>query len=91
MNKTKKGYATVVEEDGAMYRDIAETMTDIGFKMNHSSARNYVIRVMRKFVIEFCRQQNLHVNESQVDSIAKSPLFQQGIAEMLHIIEAERK
>ena len=50
MKKGKKfddGYATV--EDGVNYRDIAETMSEIGFKMNHSSARNHVIRVMKKF------------------------------------------
>ena len=48
-----RGYATVATDEGVNYREIADTMTELGFPMNHSSARNYVLRVMRKFVDAF--------------------------------------
>lgn len=86
-----RGYATVTEDDGINYRDIAETMSELGFSMNHSSARNHVVRVMRKFVSAFVKQYDLNLNEKRVDEIAKSPDFQQGISEILHIIETHRR
>ena len=89
--KVDRGYATVTEDDGVNYRDIAETMTELGFRMNHSSARNYVLRVMRKFVEELDKQWNLHLPDDKITEITKSPDFQQGIAEILHSIELSRK
>lgn len=85
-----KSYASITETEGVNYRDIAEVMTDIGFKMNHSSARNYVLRVMTKFVREVASQWDVELTEADVVRIAKSPQFQQGICEVLHSIEAQR-
>lgn len=85
-----KTYASISETDGVNYRDIAEVMTEIGFKMNHSSARNYVLRVMTKFVREVSHKWDLHLSEEDVTRIAKSPQFQQGICEVLQSIEAQR-
>jgi len=92
MKKGKKfesGYATV--DDGVNYRDIADTMTEIGYRMNHSSARNYVLRVMRKFAEAVVDQYGIEVPSSSLDSIARSPMFQSGIAELLQDIECARK
>lgn len=89
--KVDRGYATVVGDEGVNYRDIAETMTELGFNMNHSSARNYVIRIMKKFAQEFSAQWGLDLSEKKIDAIAKSPMFQQGISEILHNIEATQK
>lgn len=85
-----KTYASISETDGVNYRDIAEVMTDIGFKMNHSSARNYVLRVMSKFVREVAAQWDVELSEDDIVRIAKSPQFQQGICEVLYSIEAQR-
>lgn len=90
-SKVNRGYATISEDDGVNYREIAETMTAIGFDMNHSSARNYVLRVMRKFVEAFGTKYGFVVDEQRVDEIAKSPEFQQAIAELLQIIEVRRR
>jgi hypothetical protein len=92
MKKGKKfdtGYATV--DDGVNYRDIADTMTEIGYKMNHSSARNYVLRVMRKFAEAITDQYGVNMSEEGLENVARSPMFQSGIAELLHDIEAVRK
>jgi len=86
-----RGYATVADEEGVNYREIADIMCELGFQMNHSSARNYVLRVMRKFVVAFSEQWDLNVPESRINDIAKSPDFQQGVADVLHGIEARRR
>lgn len=83
----KKGHATVSEDDGGNYREIAEIMTEMGFVMNHSSARNYVLRVMRKFAKLFLEQHDLPVDDSNIDRVARSPMFQDAVASMLHLIE----
>lgn len=92
MKKGKKfdtGYATV--DDGVNYRDIADTMTEIGYKMNHSSARNYVLRVMRKFAEAIVDQYDLDIPDDRLDVAIRSPMFQSGIAELLQNIETIRK
>lgn len=86
-----RGYATVATDEGVNYREIADTMTELGFPMNHSSARNYVLRVMRKFVETFVDEYGIELNESRIDEIAKSPGFQHGIADLLHTVEVERR
>lgn len=90
-SRVDRGYATVTEDEGINYREIAETMTELGYSMNHSSARNYVLRVMRKFVSAYTDWWDVQLNDKQAEEIAKSPLFQQGIAEILHAIESQRR
>ena len=87
--KFEEGYATV--EEGVNYRDIADTMTEIGYKMNHSSARNYVLRVMKKFVKAIVDQYGVNMSDEKMDDVARSPIFQSGIADLLQDIEAVRK
>ena len=87
----ERGYSTVAANEGVNYREIADTMTELGFSMNHSSARNYVLRVMRKFVENFVDEYGIQLSESRIDEIAKSPGFQHGIADLLNTIEAERR
>jgi len=90
--KFAKGHATVVEDDGVNYREIADTMTELGFPMNHSSARNYVLRVMRKFVHALVRSWKLEeLDESVIDAITKDPDFQHAIAELLQVVELQRR
>jgi len=82
---------TAVEDDGINYREIASTMSELGFKMNHSSARNHVLRIMRKFIDEFAKQYNLKLSDDVKDNVVKVPMFQRGIADLLQEIESERR
>lgn len=88
-SKGKKStvYATVTFEDGVNYREIAGMMTEIGFKMNHSSARNYVLRVMRKFADAITESWALEVSEEKMEKIIKSPVFQKAICGILQNLE----
>ena len=91
MKKQEKSsiYATVATDEGVNYREIADMMTEIGFKMNHSSARNYVLRVMRKFADAITKEWDLDINETRMDKIVKSPQFQQAICDILQTLEAQ--
>lgn len=84
-----RGYATVVEDDGANYRNIAEQMTELGHKMNHASARNYVLRAMRKFALAFAEAKGETLTEDELDVVAKSPSFQSGVAELVQRLSIE--
>lgn len=86
-----RGYATIIGDEGVNYREIAEVMSALGFTMNHSSARNYVLRVMRKFVVALSKAWGKELSEAQIDEISKDPKFQSGISELLHVIEQRRR
>jgi hypothetical protein len=90
-SKLSKGYATVIEDEGVNYREIADIMSEIGYVMNHSSARNYVIRVMSKFAEGFVKEWNMNLTDEKIKIIASSPEFQNVISDLLHNLEATRK
>jgi len=89
--RVDRGYATVAEDEGVNYREIADLMTELGFNMNHSSARNYVLRVMRKFAKAYTDDLDFEADEAKIDEIAKNPNFQHGVADLLHTVEAQRR
>jgi transposase-like protein len=91
MKKSNKSsiYATVAIDEGVNYREIADMMTEIGFKMNHSSARNYVLRVMRKFADAITKEWDIKMSDERMDKIVKSPQFQQAICDILQTVEAQ--
>lgn len=91
MSGDRKSYATVTKDDGVNYRDIADTLTEMGFPMNHSSVRNHVIRIMKKFAAALSEEWALELTDEQVDAIARSSSFQHGIAESLHTVEHFRR
>ena len=89
--KKTSTYATVAFDEGINYREIADMMTEIGFKMNHSSARNYVLRVMRKFADAIVDSWGLDVTEDRLEKIVKSPDFQEAICDVLQIVKTNNQ
>ncbi len=86
MPKGKKvvvGYATVAEEDGANYRTISEIMTSSGSPMNHASARNHVLRVMKKFAEAIAEATGQQFSDVQLTETARDPQFQAVLSDML--------
>lgn len=90
-SKFLKGYATVIDDDGINYREIADIMSEVGFIMNHSSARNYILRVMQKFVEAFNKEWGLNLSEEMIKNVASSPQFQDVISDLLHNLEFANK
>lgn len=89
--KIERGYATITDEDGVNYKEIAETMTELGFKMQHSSARNHVIKVMKMFASEFSKHVDAEMDDEQLTQLAKMPSFQTAVADILQTIETQRR
>lgn len=85
----KKEYNTINDNDGKNYRDIAQIMSKLGFKMNHSSVRNYIIRIMKKFAQAYVAKHNIDLSLVSLSTIAQSNAFQQGIADILHVINSD--
>jgi hypothetical protein len=82
-------YSTVMDDDGVNYREIAAVLSEMGYKMNHSSARNYVLRIMRRFADEIVNEWDMSISDEDLLKIVKIPQFQQAICEILQLIEAE--
>lgn len=79
--KAENGYATVVDRGGMGYREIAEIMSEEGFPMKHSAARNYFLQGMRKLAEPVCGLYGLSADE--VDRIALDPRFQSSVADLI--------
>jgi hypothetical protein len=87
MTHRQRKHATVNVDDGENYREIAEIMTMVGHPMNHSSARNHVVRVMRKFAIAITKNWKMQTSETDIERIARDPLFQTEIGQLIQKIE----
>ena len=79
--RSETGYSTVTLRGGKSYKEIAEEMTAIGFKMKHSAARNILIEAMKKFAIGVCDLYDM--SDSDIDRIACDPRFQDCVASYL--------
>lgn len=81
--KSDNGYATTSELGGKSYQEIANAMTDQGFKMNHSTARNVCVNGLVKIAKQVTAQQGLQLSEKDIIKIAKDPRFQSGISDII--------
>lgn len=83
-HKISRGYATVGELGGLDYRRIAEQMTEDGHRMNHATARNVFLRAMRKIAKRACASFDGSLTDDDITRIAKHPLFQGAIQDIMH-------
>ena len=74
-----KKYVTTNKFKGMGYYDIAEHMTATGDKMNHSTARNIVLRGFSKIVKNITESYGESYTPEKIKEIAKSPEFQDSI------------
>lgn len=83
--KSKFGYATVSEE-GMGFHDIAAKMTAGGDKMNHATARNVLLRALKKFSVPVCKLHGVSADrlDEEATKIASDPRFQDAIAQFLN-------
>jgi hypothetical protein len=85
--KSEHGYATVRSNEGGFgYREIAETMTDRGFKMNHSTARNIFLSAMYKIASDVCKLYDQESDDTNIKRISSDPRFQSGILDVLKMM-----
>tara|TARA_Y100000034_G_C6902971_1_gene418105 strand:+ start:2866 stop:3159 length:294 start_codon:yes stop_codon:yes gene_type:complete len=82
-HKSKHGYATVGLHGGLGYREIAETMTESGDVMNHSTARNVFIKAMKKIARDACSSSGVRCTDTDIERIATDPRFQSGLIDII--------
>jgi ActR/RegA family two-component response regulator len=84
-------YATITNDDGVDYRKISREMLKRGWKMNHSSVRNYVLRIMQKFASEYSYCVDNKVKKDNTLDIAKNPEFQAMVSDLIQKALLEMK
>ena len=84
-HKSKYGYATIKDNGGMGYHEIAAKMTSNGDKMNHATARNVLLRALKKISIPICQLHGIHKDHLDEESTktASDPRFQEAIAQFL--------
>jgi hypothetical protein len=81
--KSKNGYATTTELGGKSYQQIANIMTERGYVMNHSTARNLCVNGLKKIVAKVIEQQGITMTDANIKRVAKDPRFQSGLCDIL--------
>jgi len=78
-----KKYVTANKFEGMGYYDIADRMTKDGCKMNHTTARNIVLRGFCKIVKNIAESYGEKYDDKKIKDIAKSPEFQNAIISIM--------
>jgi len=92
-HKSKHGYATIHNDNSRGFREIAEAMTADGDEMNHSTARNILIRGLMKIAHPLAKvHSNLSGKELEKEAwrIASDSRFHEGLQEII-VEELRRK
>lgn len=84
-------YATITNDDGVDYRKISREMSKRGWKMNHSSVRNYILRIMQKFAVEYSYCVDNKFKKDDALDIAKNPEFQAMVSDLIQKALLEMK
>jgi len=77
--KSENGYGTSKLFDGMTYHEIADTMRESGFKMNHSTARNVFVNALIKVAVEITDLYELDMNSKELKKLAINPEFQDSV------------
>lgn len=81
----------IVFEGGTEYREIADIMTTAGYEMNHTSARNHVLRVMKKLAASYSNAWGIRLSDDKLEGMIRSPHFQDSVGELMGMIEDEQR
>ena len=66
-------------------------MSEKGYKMNHSTARNVFVSSLEKFARDVVGLYNLPTDDKSINRISKDPRFQDAIVNFMREIEYEGK
>ena len=88
--KSENGYGTSKLFDGMTYHEIADSMRESGFKMNHSTARNVFVNALIKVADEIAELYQLELSESDLKKLAINPDFQDSVRGFMSEIQIDR-
>ena len=88
--KSENGYGTSKLFDGMTYHEIADSMRESVFKMNHSTARNVFVNALIKVADEIAELYQLELSESDLKKLAINPDFQDSVRGFMSEIQIDR-
>jgi len=89
MNKEKK-YVTL-NEDGIDFRTMAYIMTNVGFKMNHATARNQLILAIQFLVGHMSDKLEINISQKNISNMIKSQDIHEQLSDVLYKAYQELK
>ena len=89
-HKLENGYSTSKSLGGDSYQEISDKMSDQGFKMNHSTARNVFVNSLKKIAKDVTSLYDIDCDDGELSRIAKDPRFQGAIVEFMRESKSER-
>jgi hypothetical protein len=85
-----KKYVTI--EDGIVFRKISKEMSDLGYSMNHATARNILISGIKKIIKQLAiRYNNKELNEEELLALATDQGIHNVLGELLFKVNEEIK
>tara|TARA_B100000900_G_scaffold412035_1_gene432989 strand:- start:1108 stop:1380 length:273 start_codon:yes stop_codon:yes gene_type:complete len=81
--KTQNGYGTTKDLGGSTYHEVASKMNDLGYKMNHSTARNIYVSALIKIARNVTDLYQVENSEKDLKKIAINPDFQTAISSFM--------
>ena len=88
--KSENGYGTSKLFDGMTYHEIADTMRESGFKMNHSTARNVFVNALIKEADEIVDLYDLQYSDQDLKNLAINPDFQDSVRGFMSEVSSGR-
>jgi hypothetical protein len=88
--KSENGYGTSKLFDGLTYHEIADSMREAGFKMNHSTARNVFVNALIKVADEIADLYDLQLTDKELKKLAINPDFQDSVRGFMCEVDSER-
>ena len=88
--KKKNGYGSSKKLGGSSYHDIASSMNDLGYKMNHSTARNVFVTGLIKIAEKLTDLQGEKFDKKKLKEIAIDPRFQEAVSEYMRELSYEK-
>jgi hypothetical protein len=88
--KSENGYGTSKLFDGMTYHEIADSMKDSGYKMNHSTARNVYINALIKVADEIVDLYDINMSDKELKKLAINPDFQDSVRGFMSEVSSER-
>lgn len=86
-HKINNGYSTAKILGGDSYHEISDKMSELGHKMNHSTARNVFLNALKKIAKDVTAVYGIKCTDKDLTRIASDPRFQDAIIQYMRETE----
>ena len=88
--KKTTGYGSKKSLGGMSYHQIAKSMNEKNYKMNHSTARNIFVSGLMKIAEGITELHGKSLTQKEIKDIAIDPRFQEAVSEYMKEIEYDQ-